>query len=67
MIVKEELIINKRNFVKHYSDSNLMIRKKGTDEIYEEAIDLLPCTYEYEETDEHIWSDDHDQSVTENL
>lgn len=67
MVVKEELIINKRNFVKHYSDSNLMIRKKGTDEIYEEAIDLLPCTYEYEETNEPIRSDDHDQSVTENL
>ena len=27
-----------------------MIRKIGTDEIYSEAVDLLPCRYEYEET-----------------
>lgn len=37
-----------------YSDSNYMIKKVGTDEIYEEAIDVETVTYEYEETDEPV-------------
>ena len=34
-----------------YSDSNLLIRKVGTEEIYSEAIDISTAPYEYEETD----------------
>lgn len=34
-----------------YSDANLKIRKVGTDEIYDEAIDIEGAPYTYEETD----------------
>ena len=38
-------------FMKTYSDKGVMIRKKGTDEIYSEAIDPQKFNREYEETD----------------
>lgn len=37
-----------------YSDLGLKIRKIGTDEIYDEAIDVENAPYEYEETEEPI-------------
>ena len=39
---------------KTYSDENYRIRKVGTDEIYDEAIDIESSNYEYIETDEKI-------------
>lgn len=33
------------------SDKNLKIRKVGTDEIYDEAVDIESAPYTYEETD----------------
>ena len=35
-----------------YSDKGYMIKKVGTEEIYEEAIDVENAPYEYEETEE---------------
>lgn len=40
--------------VKTYSDSNLMIKQIETGNIYSEAIDVIPCKYNYEETDVSI-------------
>ena len=37
-----------------YSDNNYMIQKVGTDEVYEEAIDVENASFEYEETTELI-------------
>lgn len=34
-----------------YSDAGLMIRKVGTKEVYEEAVDVKGAGYQYEETD----------------
>ena len=42
------------NLYRTYSDENYMIRKVGTEEIYEEAIDVENAPYEYEETTEPI-------------
>ena len=39
---------------KTYSDENYRIQKVGTDEIYDEAIDVESSNYEYIETDEKI-------------
>ena len=39
---------------KTYSDENYKIQKVGTDEIYDEAIDVEGSNYEYIETDEKI-------------
>lgn len=36
--------------IKRYSDKDVQIRKVGTDEIYDEAIDVEGAPFEYEET-----------------
>lgn len=40
------------NFTHTYSDQGFRIRKVGTDEIYDDAIDVLE--FEYEETEEEL-------------
>lgn len=42
------------NLYRTYSDQNFYIRKVGTEEIYDEAIDIENANYEYEETAELI-------------
>lgn len=37
-----------------YSDKGLQIQKVGTDEVYEEAIDIAGACFIYEETDKLI-------------
>lgn len=39
------------NLYRTYSTDNLYIQKIGTDEIYDEAVDVENAHYEYEETD----------------
>ena len=48
MIVQEQI---RNDLVKTYSDKGAMIRKKGTDELYSEAIDPKKFNRKYEETD----------------
>lgn len=42
------------NLYRTYSDAKWKIQKVGTDEIYDEAIDVEGSLYEYEETAEPI-------------
>lgn len=62
MIVQEFFIQRSDgvNLFKTYSDENYYIRKIGTEEIYEEAIDPEDKLFErqYEETDEKIPDED---------
>lgn len=37
--------------ISHYSDMELKIRQIETGIIYEDAVDVIPCMYTYEETD----------------
>lgn len=37
--------------VRHYSDSGMMLRQIETGALYEDAVDVTPCPYTYEETD----------------
>lgn len=46
--------VEHENLVKHYSDSDKMILQKETGVKYPEAVDVYPCRYTYEETDEPI-------------
>ncbi len=41
-----------------YSDQGLKIRKVGTEEIYDEAIDVEGATFNYEETELPVGSDE---------
>lgn len=42
------------NLCRTYSNEGLLIKKVGTDEIYEEAIDIENSGFSYEETEEKI-------------
>lgn len=53
MIKQETITLNGRELTETYSDGGFKIRKIGTDEIYNKAIDV-PNKYEYEETTELI-------------
>lgn len=54
MIKQEKVIINNKEFIKTYSDDNKYIKQLETGYIYDEAIDILPLRYTYEETDKNI-------------
>lgn len=54
MIQQETITIDGIELNRTYSDANKKIRKIGTEEVYSEAIDVIPCIYEYEETDVDI-------------
>ena len=59
-MIVQEIIEGNTTLVKTYSNAGFMIRKKGTDEIYSEAIDPKKFNREYEETDVPI-----DQEIDE--
>lgn len=56
MVIKEYLTTRKDGvkLYRTYSDKGLMIKKKGTNEIYDLAIDIENSSFEYEETDKEI-------------
>lgn len=54
MVIKENIILNGKEFIKHYSNENFYIQKVGTQQIYSEAIDIPTANYEYVETDKKI-------------
>lgn len=51
----------------HYSDQNMKIRQIETGKLYEDAIDVMPCQYTYEETDIPIPVDDEEIDDNEAL
>jgi len=55
MIKTENILITEgvqeMTLKKTYSNSDFKIRKKGTNETYDEAIDVPTSSFEYEETD----------------
>lgn len=53
-MIKTRTIPEKSNLIEHYSDENLRIRQVETGHIYDTAVDVIPCRYTYEETDEPI-------------
>ena len=60
MIVKEYFATREDgvNLFKSYSDLEVMIRKKDTEELYDSAIDVENSTFVYEETDIPIEHED---------
>lgn len=54
MIQTETLTINNHKLIRTYSDAGFKIRKSGTDEIYDEAIDPANSGRTYSETDEKV-------------
>lgn len=50
MITTENITIGTRQFQRTKSDT-YMIRQIETGNVYQEAVDIIPCAYTYEETD----------------
>lgn len=50
MILTENL----EGCIRHYSDNKKMIRQIETDLLFEDAVDVIPCQYTYEETEDDI-------------
>jgi hypothetical protein len=51
------------NLYRTYSDKGYTIQKVGTEEVYEEAIDVENAPYEYEETTELIETNDIEEKA----
>lgn len=51
----------------HYSDQGMKIRQIETGKLYEDAIDVMPCQYTYEETDIPIPIEDEEIDDSEAL
>jgi hypothetical protein len=53
MIIKEFFRTREdgANLYRNYSDADVKIKKVGTEEIYDEAIDIEDAPYTYKETD----------------
>ena len=51
------------NLYRTYSDKSFQIHKIGTDEVYDEAIDIESAPYTYEETSIPIGIEDHIEEV----
>ena len=56
MIIVE--LVDNETRERRYSDKNVMIRQVETDILYEDAVDVIPCKYTYEESDVPIESVD---------
>ena len=50
-MIKTELL-NDGTLIKHYSDEGFLLLQKETGIKYAEPVDINPCPYTYEETDE---------------
>lgn len=65
MILTE--FLNDGTLIKHYSDAGFMLLQVETGDKYSDPIDVVPCRYTYEETDEKIDSEevDSDEATVE--
>ena len=53
-------LLNEGTLIKHYSTEGMKILQIETGIVYDEAIDIIPCRYTYEETNEHIEAEQED-------
>ena len=53
MAIQTELLKNGA-LIRHYSDSGKVLLQVETGIAYDEAVDVVPCRYTYEETDKPI-------------
>lgn len=56
-MIKEEYL-NKGILVRHYSDSGYLLLQVETGIKYSDPVDVIPCPYTYEETDELVEAED---------
>ena len=64
-MIREEIIINNRTFIKTTPSENYELVKVGTEEHYAEAIDLPNSNFEYYEVELPPMEEDDDQQNEE--
>ena len=62
-MIKTEYL-NDGTLIKHYSDAGYMLLQVETGIKYADPVDLVPCRYTYEETDELIEDEDNSVFIT---
>ena len=69
MIAEEYL--NNGTLVRHYSDTGMKVVQVETGDVYDEAVDIVPCQFTYVESDEPVEEDEdvdlHDERILEIL
>ena len=58
-MIKTELLKDGA-LIRHYSDSGMKLLQVETGVVYDEAIDIVPCQYTYEETNTPIETTEED-------
>ena len=56
-MIKTEFL-NDGTLIKHFSDKGVMLLQVETGIKYSDPVDVVPCRYTYEETDERIEGDE---------
>lgn len=59
-MIKTEFL-NDGTLIKHYSDAGFMLLQVETGAKYSDPIDIFPCPYTYEETDELIEKEEEEE------
>lgn len=62
-MIKTEFL-NDGTLIKHYSDAGYMLLQVETGAKYSDPVDVVPCIYTYEETDELIEDEDNSVFIT---
>ena len=57
--IDENGVANEK-LVKHYSDKGMKIKQVETSNIYDSAVDIVPCNYTYKETKRRIEEADYE-------
>ena len=65
MTIREEQV--SEMCVRHWSDLGVKLRQIETDTLYDDAVDVIPCRFTYEETDIPISNEDIDDSEALNI
>lgn len=59
--------LNDGTLIKHYSDNGVMLLQVETGIKYSDPVDVVPCRYTYEETDEFIDGYEREEITDEEL
>lgn len=54
-------LLNNGTLIRHYSDAGMLLLQVETGAKYSDPIDVFPCRYTYEETDEPVEADDPEE------
>lgn len=57
--------LNDGTLVRHWSDKGVMLLQVETGAKYGEPIDVVPCAYTYEETDEYEDSEGGEEEISD--